>query len=160
MTRIIFTIAITTAIGFFIGKYFYSSYRDRRLYYSALTDFVSTLSNNLSFKQEKLSDVVLSYKQKTNKIFAEQLENFSNYMSNGGSFSITCDAMKKNSAMVENFFKNMGTVDIFTQKEALKSYQNDFAECLKNSVQEEKNKGMMLLKVFTLLGLAAGIMLM
>ena len=89
MTRIIFTIAITTAIGFFIGKYFYSSYRDRRLYYSALTDFVSTLSNNLSFKQEKLSDVVLSYKQKTNKIFAEQLENFSNYISNGGSFSIT-----------------------------------------------------------------------
>ena len=68
--------------------------------------------------------------------------------------------MKKNSAIVENFFKNMGTVDIFTQKEALKSYQNDFAECLKNSVQEEKNKGMMLLKVFTLLGLAAGIMLM
>ena len=88
------------------------------------------------------------------------MDNFSNYISNGGSFSITCDAMKKNSAMVENFFKNMGTVDIFTQKEALKSYQNDFAECLKNSVQEEKNKGMMLLKVFTLLGLAAGIMLM
>lgn len=104
MTRIIFTIAITTAIGFFIGKYFYSAYRDRRLYYSALTDFVSTLSNNLSFKQEKLSDVVLSYKQKTNKIFAEQLGKFFQLYIKRRRFSITCDAMKKNSAMDGKFF--------------------------------------------------------
>ena len=159
MTKIILTIAITTAIGFFTGKYFYSSYKERRQYYSALTEFTGALESNLSFRQEKLSDVVDEFAKKTNAVFAEQLKNFGDYIAGRGEFIITCSAARKDGGLAESFFKNIGTVDIFTQKEALKSYKTQFDERLKICAAEEKNKGMMMLKVFTLAGLAAGILL-
>ena len=94
------------------------------------------------------------------KIFAEQLKNFGDYIAGRGEFIITCNAAKKDGGLAESFFKNIGTVDIFTQKEALKSYKTQFDERLKICAAEEKDKGMMMLKVFTLAGLAAGILLM
>lgn len=160
MTRILLIIIISTAAGFFIGKYLYRAYKDKRLYYSALLEFVNNLMNNLSFRQEKLADVVSDFSKKTNRVFALQLQNFYSYISEGGDFAVTCAAVKKDCAAVENFFKNIGTVDIFTQKEALKSYQSEFGEKLKKSESDEKNKGMMMLKVATLAGLAVGILLM
>ena len=159
MTKLLLTVMISTAAGFFIGKFLYSTYKDRRLYFSALLEFVNNLMNNLSFRQEKLSDVVKEFSAKTNRVFSEQLKKFYDYITSGSEFSITCNAVKKDSVSVENFFKNIGTVDIFTQKEALKSYQTEFTDKLKK-YEKEESKGMMLLKIATLAGLAVGILLL
>ena len=93
-------------------------------------------------------------------MFKLQLENFYGYICDGREFGITCNRVVKDRAPIENFFKNIGTVDLFTQKEALISYKNEFGEKLKASEIDEKKKGMSYLKLCTLAGLAAGILLL
>lgn len=160
MTGLLLKLSIGTAAGFFLGKYFYTTYKDRRKFYSGLVDFIGALSNNLSFRQEKLPALVKEYSAKTNDVFKAQLDNFYDYISSGSEFKITCKRIGKDCAPIENFFKNIGTVDLFTQKEALSSYKGEFGEKLKASEADEKNKGMAYLKLCTLAGLAAGILLL
>ena len=107
-----------------------------------------------------MSFLVKEYSAKTNDVFKLQLENFYDYICDGGEFGITCNRVVKDRAPIENFFKNIGTVDLFTQKEALISYKNEFGEKLKASEIDEKKKGMSYLKLCTLAGLAAGILLL
>ena len=160
MNGLLLKLSISTAAGFFFGKYFFTAYKDRRMYYSGLVDFIGVLANNLAFRQEKLPVLVKEYSAKTNDVFKLQLENFYDYICDGREFGITCNRVVKDRAPIENFFKNIGTVDLFTQKEALISYKNEFGEKLKASEIDEKKKGMSYLKLCTLAGLAAGILLL
>ena len=86
MTGLLLKLSIGTAAGFFLGKYFYTTYKDRRKYYSGLVDFIGALSNNLSFRQEKLPALVKEYSAKTNDVFKAQLDNFYDYISSGSEF--------------------------------------------------------------------------
>lgn len=160
MSGFILKLTIATAAGFFLGKYFYSTYKNRRLYYAGLIDFITALGNNLSFRQEKLTTIVAESASKTNAVFKEQMTNFCLYINGKEKFDITCKSVKNDAVAIENFFKNIGTVDLLTQKEALTSYKNEFAEKLKKSESDEKSKGTAYLKLCTLAGLAIGIFLL
>ena len=160
MSGLLLKPVVATAAGFFVGKYFYSTYKNRRLYYLGMVDFIAALTNNLSFRQEKLPVLVREFSVGTNSVFKSQLDAFSAYISEGKPFTVTCKHVKNDIAAIENFFKNVGTVDLFTQKEALNAYKSDFTDKFKKSEEDLKNKGMAYLKLSTLAGLAAGILLL
>ena len=61
MNGLLLKLSISTAAGFFFGKYFFTAYKDRRMYYSGLVDFIGALANNLAFRQEKLPVLVKEY---------------------------------------------------------------------------------------------------
>ena len=125
MNGLLLKLSISTAAGFFFGKYFFTAYKDRRMYYSGLVDFIGALANNLAFRQEKLPVLVKEYSAKTNDVFKLQLENFYDYICDGREFGITCNRVVKDRAPID-----------------------------------EKKKGMSYLKLCTLAGLAAGILLL
>ncbi len=159
MTKSLILIVTTAGIGFFVGKFFYNKYHDKKLFYSGLIEFIRKLQNNLSFKQDRLVDIVDNEIISANKVFIAQLQEFKNYLQNGGEIKIVYNYPKNETETLKKFFAELGTIDLFTQKESLKDFDLKFTDSLNTCVNEEKNKGELYVKLFTLIGVAVGVLL-
>ena len=152
-------VCVSGTIGILVGKIFYKRYQNSYLYYNDLCVFIDSISQNLSFKQENLLTFIGSYSA-SSEIFSTQIENFSNYISSKGVFTVSITCISHAEKMqIEKFFRKLGTVDIFTQRDQLSAAKSEFEQRRSSAKNNLDKKGSMSIKLGGLIGLAVGILL-
>lgn len=159
MIKAFLFVVLGALAGFFVGRYIHAQYKDKNLYYGGFVDFIKSMQNNISYKQDHLDVFIQKIRPSINAVFNEQLDNAIKFFE-GKDLVIHRIAEKKDHRKIKEFFNEIGTVDIFTQREMLKNSLDYFEARQKECEKEIKKNGTLYYKLCILAGIALGILLM
>lgn len=139
-----------------VGKKYYDK---RYAYLKDFYSFVLELIDNISFAQDRLSDIGKRYADSGKGAFRNDLRGYSETLEDGGAAEKCFDSkyLKKcDRAYVQEFFMNLGKVDYDTQLSKLNLTKAQMEKTVSKAENDCKTTGNLLSK----LGLLAGIAIM
>lgn len=158
MINSVFIVMLSAFSGLMIGLALSRRDRERELYYKDIVKLCSVMSNNISFKSDKIISVIETAEFES-KALKKNLSEYKQYL-NGGQLKLTDNCLNKaETARVRQFLNELGRYDGETQLNELSRTEGEF-KLKYNELKEKNNKqGNMFIKLGLLFGALIGILL-
>lgn len=147
---IIIIICGFSLIGFMIWK----NYSKKKVFYKNITDFCTHLAQEIRFNKNNIKKIISNCKQNYS---SDLILTMNAYLNDCLVVSEILTKIESNE--VEQFFKSLGKFDVDGELANISKHKEIFIRRLKESEQLEKTKGMAMFKIFIILGLLVGIIL-
>lgn len=151
--------ALGALSGCLIGLALTRRSKEKEKYYCDIVELCAHIINHISYKAEKLSEVIGSAGV-CSAALRRNLEQYKTYLS-GGELNISADILTKSECeQVKEFFSELGKYDGDTQIGEIKRRCHDFEQKYKRIKEKNDKQGNMYIKLGFLFGLLVGVLLL
>ncbi len=154
----IFILVLSSFCGFMLGLALSKRDREREAYYRDAAKLCAKLIDNISYKADKMADVLDDIEISSDSL-KKNLGEYKSFL-NGDKLNVSANCLSKTeAAQIREFFTCLGRTDGDTQIVELKRNENEFNSKYGEIKTKNDKHGNMYIKLGLLFGLLVGILL-